>query len=191
MAKRATPKQGRVLKRTQGSPKNPAQPPAGEQTNKPAADLEAFHYHKGCIERAQASVAAVRKMLKTERRRASDAGINLADLDLVMKMAEQEPETVQATVNRIATYASWMGLAPGVQGNLFEAADDKADVLKVAEHEGYVEGLEGKTAEGDRYDPASEAGQARLTGWNRGQDVYRNRFQPLEQPTHPAPDATQ
>lgn len=192
MAKRATvPKKAPPLRVVSKSPKSAAQPPAGEaKTN--AADLETFHYHLGCIRRAQAAVAAVRKTLKTERRRASDAGINLGDLDLVMRMSEEEPETVQATVKRIATYAHWMGLAPGMQGDLFQAADEASDAEEKAELEGYKEGIEGVTAEGERYDAGNPVGQARLRGWNKGQDVYRTRFQPLEQPAkEPEPEAAE
>lgn len=175
MAKRAQVKQPRI-RVVSKSPIDPiAKTKDGESTTN-TADLEAFHYHLGCIRRAQAAVAAVRKTLKTERRRAQDAGINLGDLDLVMRMSEEEPETVQAAVKRIATYAYWMGLAPGVQADLFEAATDRQNEEEKAELEGYREGIEGVTPEGDRYDVANPIGQARLKGWNKGQEVLKERW---------------
>lgn len=180
MAKRATipaktkPPLQRVVSKQ--SPKSAAKP-KDPGTNGPAvADRETFHFHVGMIRRQQDKVAAERKFLKDARRKASDAGINLGDLDLAMRMSEQEPETVQESIKRMATYAHWMGLAPGIQADLFEAADSKRDFEKEAEEEGYVEGLEGKTAEGDRYDPANPVGQARMRGHRRGQDVVLQRF---------------
>lgn len=158
-------------------------PPASEENGHdkddnggPVADRETFHFHLGEIEKADAFVAVARKARKEKRRLASDAGIILHDLDTVMKMREEEPETVQEGIKRLATYAYWAGLAPGVQADLFTAADKRADKEKIAEEQGYVDGLEGKTAEGERYDAANPIGQARLRGWNRGQDVVKARF---------------
>lgn len=169
-----------VLKETKAA-KAAKQPDLGN-----GPDLETFHYHVGEIKRRQAAVAAVRKLLKDARRRAQDSGIVLHDLDTIVQMESEEPETVQAAIKRLATYAYWMGLSPGVQGDLFEAAAVAHDGETAAEQEGYVAGLEGETAEGDRYDTTSPIGQARLRGWRRGQDVVLQRFkQPAapEQPT--------
>lgn len=180
MAKRATPAPKKAPLRTVS--RKPATPPAQPPNDDNAADLETFHYHVGCIRRAREALELVKKTLKNERRRASDAGINLGDLDLVMKMSEEEPETVRATFNRMAKYANWMGLAPGVQGDLFANATDTNDAEEKAELEGYKEGIEGITAAGDRYDVSNPIGQARLRGWNKGQEVLATRFKPLENP---------
>ena len=145
-------------------------------------DLETFHYHVGEIARKTDAVAAVRKILKDARRRAQDAGIILHDLDTVVRMRDEEPETVQKAIKRLATYAYWMGLSPGVQGDLFEAATVAHSEEAAAEQQGYIEGLEGVTAEGDRYDMTNPIGQARLRGWRRGQDVVLQRFKPVEAP---------
>lgn len=177
MAKRATPQKGRVLQRTKGSPANPAKSTEEKEGNGPAtADRETFHYFVGEITKYDNQIAAIRKFRKDCRRKASDAGVNLADMDMVMKMREHEPETVQERIKRLAVYSHWMNLAPGIQADLFEAADAQIDAEKVAEDEGYVEGLEGKTATGERYDVANPIGQARLKGWNRGQDIIKERF---------------
>lgn len=193
MAKRASiPTKKPALRVVSKSPKSAAAPPKDEGTNTPAADRETFHYHVGIIRRQQDKIAAERKFLKDNRRKASDAGINLGDLDLTLKMSEQEPETVQESIKRLATYAHWMGLAPGVQTDLFEAADTRISAEKVAEDEGYVEGLEGKTADGERYDVTNDIGQARLRGWNRGQDVVKARFLSIQEPKEePESDAPQ
>lgn len=140
------------------------------------ADRETFHYHLGIIVQMKAAVDAHRKHLKNARRAAQDAGIVLHDLDTILKMREEEPETVQDGIRRLAQYAHWAGLAPGVQGDLFKDGLAKVDEVAKAEDEGYVDGLEGNTASGDRYDASTPAGQARLRGWNRGQDVIRKRF---------------
>jgi hypothetical protein len=142
----------------------------------PLADRESFHYHLGQIEQKQAIVASARKVLKEARRKAQDAGVTLKDLDHIMKMRDEEPETVQAGIKRLATYAYWAGLAPGVQLDMFEVASAALSAEKAAEDEGYIDGLEGKTAEGDRYDMTTKTGQARMKGWNRGQAVVHDRF---------------
>lgn len=139
-------------------------------------DQETFHIHLGQILKAKAQVEAVKKILKTARRAAQDNGLNLADLDEAMSMRDMEPETVQETIRRKAQYAAWMGLAPGIQPDMFTVADAKEDDEKAAEQEGYIDGLEGVTAKGERFDTSNPLGRARLKGWNRGQDVLKERM---------------
>lgn len=137
-------------------------------------DGDIFRIHVGLITQAQIAVNAVKKKLKEARRRAQDAGIILRDLDEAMAMRDQEPETVQETIRRKATYAEWMGISPGVvQGDLFIQEDPEEDELKKAEDEGYDDGLEGVTAKGERYDTSNPVGRARLKGWNKGQDKHK------------------
>lgn len=137
-----------------------------------------FRIHLGRIAKAKAAVEAAKKPLKAARREAQDAGINLRDLDEMIAMREQEPETVKATILRKATYASWMGISPGVvQGDLFAHADAEESDVQKAEREGYEDGLEGVTAKGDRYDTSNPIGKARLKGWNKGQEVLRRHLE--------------
>lgn len=139
---------------------------------------DVFRIHLGLIKKAQAAVDAVKKTLKTARREAQDAGINLRDMDEMLRMQDQEPETVKATILRKATYASWMGISPGVvQGDLFAHADAEESDVQKAEREGYEDGLEGVTAKGDRYDTSNPIGKARLKGWNKGQEVLRRHLE--------------
>ena len=95
-------------------------------------------------------------------------------------MSEHEPETVKDTIKRKAQYASWSNLAPPMQGDLF-AEEMKLDELKAAENEGYVEGLEGETAKGDRYDTTNPIGRARLKGWQKGQGVLLKHLEELSE----------
>jgi len=173
MVKALVAKKPRVLKDETAPP--PTEPAV---TNQP--DAETFHFHIGAIMRAQAVVAAHRKTLKTARRAAMDSGLNLADLDEIIRMREEEPETVMAGIKRKVQYAEWMGIAPkGTQGDLFKDAAPKMDAEKAAEDEGYREGIEGNKGpaiEPDRYDVSTPAGQARLRGWNAGQAVLQDRF---------------
>jgi hypothetical protein len=128
-----------------------------------------FRIHLGRIAKAKAAVEAAKKPLKAARREAQDAGINLRDLDEMIAMREQEPETVKDTILRKATYASWMGLAPGVkQGDLFAHADEEEDATKAAENEGYYDALEGNKNTGDRYDTTNPIGKARMKGFHKG-----------------------
>lgn len=173
MVKHLAAKKPRVLK-------DETAPPPGEQppTNQP--DAETLHYFIGAITRKQATIMAHRKELKTIRRSAMDAGLNLKDLDEVIRMKEEEPETIQAGLKRLVQYAEWLGLAPpGTQGDLFKNVAPKLDTEKAAEDEGYREGIEGNKGpaiEPDRYDVSTPVGQARLRGWNSGQKVLQERF---------------
>lgn len=139
-------------------------------------DQQSFHIHLGQILKAKSQVEAVKKILKTARRAALNGGINLADLDEAISMRDMEPETVQDTIRRKAQYAEWMGLAPGIQPDMFTAMVVRENDEKTADHDGYVDGLEGVTAEGPRYDTANPLGRARLKGWNRGQDILKERL---------------
>jgi hypothetical protein len=160
--------------------KDETAPPPGDATPTNQPDAETFHFHIGAIMRKQATIMAHRKEMKTIRRAAMDAGLNLADLDTVIKMREEEAETIQAGLKRLVQYAEWMGLAPkGTQGDLFKDAGPKIDAETMAEGEGYREGVEGNrgpAVEPDRYDVATSVGQARLRGWNAGQKVLHERF---------------
>lgn len=182
MVKSLEPKKPRVLKgdKPLRLVRN-TEPPASNQ-----ADAETFHYHVGAITRQQAKILAERKVLKDIRRAATDAGLNLASLDRIIRMRELEPETVQAEIRRDVQYAEWLGLAPaGTQGDLFKDLTDKLDAEQAAENEGYRLGIEangGPAIEPERYDPASEIGQARLRGWNKGQAVLHERFLSKQKP---------
>lgn len=175
MVKSLEPKKPRVLKdKTPLKLVKNSDTPASNQP-----DAEAFHYHLGAITRKNATLLAHRKELKEIRRAAMDAGINLRDLDTVIKMRELEPETVQADISRLVQYAQWMGLAPGTQPDLFKDVAPKVDAEKAAEDESYRDGIEGNKGpaiEPERYDASTPVGQARLRGWNRGQEVLRERF---------------
>lgn len=171
MVKSLEPKKPRVL-RVVGKAETP---PAA--TNQP--DAEVFHFHLGSIVRKNATIQAHRKELKEIRRAAMDAGLNLRDLDTIIKMRELEPETVQADISRLVQYAQWIGLAPGTQPDLFKDVAPKVDLEQAAEDEGYRLGIEangGPAVEPDRYDTSSPVGQARLRGWNKGQAVLHERF---------------
>lgn len=179
MVKTLEPKKPRVLKdkSQQPAPKQGAKKQATVLTNQP--DAETFHYHLGAITRQQAKILAERKVLKDIRRAATDAGLNLATMDRMIRMRELEPETVQEEIRRDVQYAVWMGLAPGTQIDLFKDAAPQVDLEIAAENEGYRDGIEGNKGpaiEPERYDTTSAVGQARLRGWNKGQDVLRERF---------------
>ena len=164
--------------------KSDTQKPAAALTPPTNLDAETFHFHLGIIIQMNARKAAVAKLVKQARRSAVDAGLNLETLDRTIRNRELEPETVQQNILREWQYNHWAGLAPGVQPDLFSAADSKQEDESKWEHEGYVGGLEGETAhENPRYDTSGPAGQARLRGWNKGQAVIAERFKPTETQT--------
>lgn len=160
MVRSATLKKPHVLK-----DQSQTELPAG--ANMLSGDI--FRIHLGRIAKAKAALEAPKKALKAARREAQDAGINLKDLDEMISMREQQPETVKATILRKATYASWMGLAPGVvQADLFVHADEEEDAIKAAENEGYYDALEGNKNTGERYDTSNPIGKARMKGFHKG-----------------------
>jgi hypothetical protein len=138
-------------------------------------DQESYHYHKGAIMRQLAKVEAEKKVLKAARRAAQDAGLVLEDVDYAIKNKDKEPETIQANVARRIQYMAWDGLAPGTQADLFKMPSARNEI-EIAEQEGYIAGLEGESAIGDRYDSGNPIGQARLKGHARGQTVLHDRF---------------
>lgn len=176
MVKTLEPKKPRILKDKTAKPPRVAAAPAA--SNQP--DAETFHYHIGAIVRQQAKILAERKVMKDIRRAANDAGLNLASLDRMIKMRELEPETVQAEIKRDVQYAEWMGLAPiGAQGDLFKDLTKSLDEEQAAENEAYRDGIEGNKGpaiEPERYDMTTIIGQARMRGWNKGQEVLHERF---------------
>lgn len=182
MVKTLEPKKPRVLKDKSATPK--AAKPLPPPTNQP--DAETFHFHLGSIIRKRATIEAHRKELKALRRAAMDAGLNLADLDWAIRIREVEPETIQSELKRRVQYAEWLGtVPPGTQGDLFAHGAAAIDAEKAAENEGYRDGIEGNKGpaiEPERYDTSSEIGQARLRGWNKGQEVLHERFL-AKQPT--------
>ena len=132
---------------------------------------DVFRIHLGLIKKAKAALDAVKNTPKNARREAHDAGINSRDLDEMLSMQDMESETVKQTILRKATYASWMGISPGVvQGDLFVHADESDDQIKMAELEGYNDALEGNKCTGDRYDTTNPVGKARMKGFHKRQE---------------------
>lgn len=147
-------------------------PPVGD--NLP--DRETFHYFVGLIDAEDAKVDAARQARKDVRRRATDAGLSLEVIDLLRKKRDKEYDTAGGWIQSLMQAFKWMGLPVAVQPNLFPEDAKIQSLNERAEEEGRIDGLEGKTAEGDRYDPTTETGQARLRGWNEGQRIIRERF---------------
>jgi hypothetical protein len=166
MVKHLAAKKPRVLK----DETVPESPPSN------MADRETFHWFLGRVVAKKATLDAHRKEMKAIRREAQDAGIVLKDLDHVLRLREEEPETVQEGLRRLVQYANWVGLAPGTQTDLFKDVAPKVDAEEKAYQEGKIDGLEGVSAQGERYDTANPLGQARLRGWNDGQKVIYDRF---------------
>lgn len=149
-------------------------PPPAPPSNAP--DRETFHYFVGLIDIEDGKVAAARKARKDVRRRASDAGLSLEIVDLLRRKRDKEAETAGSWIQSLMEGFKWMGLKAAVQLSLFPEEHEKQSVTDRAEMEGYVDGLEGKSAVGDRYEATNELSQARLKGWHRGQAVIQKRF---------------
>ncbi len=150
-----------------------------EETEAPAGnapDRECFHYYVGQIEAQNQLCANARMLRKKVRRSATDAGLNLARIDLLLKRRDNDGETAEEWLGDLVKEAVWMGMTPESQLDLFEEDKKHRTLEQVAEEQGYVEGLEARDPAGERYDASTPTGQARLRGWHKGQAVIQERW---------------
>lgn len=140
-------------------------------------DLETYLYHKGLIEQADAGRKAAHKIYKSKRRDAMDAGIRLGDLDLVARIAKMEDTKPAEWVAGIIQYFRFERTYDSDgQADLFDQKEIDAAVVAKAATEGYEAGLMGRNADSCPHDHSTAAYQAWSKGWNRGQDVIKERF---------------
>lgn len=170
MVKSATKTPLKIVK----SEKPAALPPP---TNGEPLDAETFHAHVGFMTQMKARKDAAAKLYKKTRTDAAHAGLVMEEVDEYIRMRDMDPEKAKEKLKRKFQYMTWGNMTRGLnEDDLFAFADAKDSSEAQAEQEGYIEGLEGKTADGDRYDSANEIGQARLRGHARGQTVLQDRF---------------
>lgn len=155
-------------------PTKPAKPP---ETNGEPLDAETFHAHIGFMTQMKARKDAAAKLYKKTRQSAQNAGLVMDEADEYMRMRDMDPVKAQEKLKRKFQYMTWGNMTRGLnEDDLFAFADAKESSEAQAEQEGFIEGLEGKTAEGERFDTTTEIGRARLQGHYRGQKVLQDRF---------------
>lgn len=140
-------------------------------------DRETMLYFLGQMMDVKAEIDAVTKPLKDKlkalKRAAKDNGLFMEELKLVEKLLTKElDETPEDKARRTAQYLAWAGFMPkGLQLELplnsKSTADERLDEI------GYQYGLLGKTLP---HEEGTDAWQKAMVGWNRGQEVQKQRF---------------
>jgi hypothetical protein len=157
-------------------------PKAVEGSN--AVDADTVLLFLGKIQQEEAKVAAVKKRLNKVWKLALNAGIVRKDLELVRKFADQDPDTVLATIGRIRQYAQWLDVPIGSQLSLFEIPTSSilssAELGERAYRAGYVLGVTGKNPDDEAYPLGHEHRTSHHDGWSAGQKVLLDRIQPID-----------
>jgi hypothetical protein len=157
-------------------------PKAVEGSN--AVDADTVLLFLGKIQQEEAKVAAVKKRLNKVWKLALNAGIVRKDLELVRKFADQDPDTVLATIGRIRQYAQWLDVPIGSQLSLFEIPTSSilssAELGERAYRAGYVLGITGKNPDDEAYPLGHEHRTRHHDGWSAGQKVLLDRIQPID-----------
>lgn len=148
-----------------------------EQVETNGPDRETLLYFLGQIMEIKDTITAVTKphkdRLKVVKRAAKDHGLYIAEIREIEKLLTKElDETPEEKVARRRQYEAWAGIVPkGLQLDLpltsKSTADDRLEDM------GYQYGLLGKTLP---HEEGTEAWQKAMAGWNRGQDVLKERF---------------
>lgn len=151
---------------------------------------ETFLYFLGEIMAAEDAIEAAcktpKEKLKTVKRAAKDHGIDIGSLNIVKKMLTKEmDETPERRAKTIAMYSQWSGIFPrGFQLELDLPA--KAPANDKLEEQGYRLGMMGKNLP---YEEGTDAWQAAMVGWNKGQDVRKAEFKNAAKPKKVNPKA--
>lgn len=161
-------------------------------------DADTLLVYLGQIQQEEAKVKLAKQRLNKVWKLAINAGIVRKDLELVLKFADMDPDTVLGTIARIKDYAQWLEIPIGKQLSLFEIPNSSIlssdELAERAYRAGYVLGVQGKNPDDQAYPPLTDLGQRHLEGWGAGQRVHLERIKPIEiamdaatQPEAPSP----
>ena len=149
-----------------------------------APDADTVLVFLGRIRQEEARVAVAKKRLGKLWKLALNAGIVRKDLELVRKFADQDPDSVLATIGRIRQYAQWLDVPVGSQLSLLDIPASSilsSDELgERAFRAGYVLGITGLNPDDDAYPMAHEHRSSHQDGWSAGQKVLLDRIQPID-----------
>ncbi len=158
--------------------------PAKVEAGSNGVDADTVLVYLGKIAQEEARVATAKKRLNKVWKLALNEGIVRKDLELVRKFADQDPETVLATIARIKQYAQWLDVPIGQQLSLLEGPTGgilKADEwTERAYRAGYVNGLRGLDPDAQAYPVDNEFHQDHMKGWHAGQKVHLDRIAPID-----------
>lgn len=158
--------------------------PAKTDAASNGVDADTVLLYLGKIEQEEAIVARAKKRLNKVWKLALNEGIVRKDLELVRKFADQDAETVLATLARIKQYAQWMDVPIGQQMSLLEGPT--GSILKTDEwadrayRTGYVLGIRGLNPDDQAYPVDNEFHQQHVNGWHAGQKVHLDRIAKID-----------
>lgn len=148
-----------------------------------AVDADTLLVYLGQIQKEEANVKAAKQRLNKVWKLAINAGIVRKDLELVLKFADMDPDTVLGTIARIKDYAQWLEIPIGKQLSLFEIPSSSIlsqdELGERAYRAGYVLGVQAKDPDEQAYPPLTDLGQKHMEGYNAGQKVHLDRIQPI------------
>lgn len=145
-----------------------------------AADAETVLLFVGQYKKQMDKVAAEKKIAGKIKKLAINSGIVWKDLELVLKYAELEPETVLDNWTRQKKYAEFLGLPIGKQLALFEVPTSSimssSERGVVAFNAGRALGIMGQNPDTQAFPVDNEHHQRHMEGWHDGQKVLLNRI---------------
>ena len=152
-----------------------------------APDKDTLLYFVGQIIAAEAARDIALKphkdKIKSIKRAAKDHGLFMEELKLVMMLMTTEmDETPEVKTRRIVKYLGDAGLlSREISGQLdmFQTLPASASKNDKLEEQGYQLGLLGKSVP---HEEGSDAWQAMMVGWNKGQQVLKDRFKGASKP---------
>ena len=144
------------------------------------ADAETVLLFVGQYKKQMEKVAAEKKIAGKIKKLAINSGIVWKDLELVLKYAELEPETVLDNWTRQKKYAEFLGLPIGKQLALFEVPTSSimssSEMGTLAFNAGRALGIMGQNPDTQAYPVDNEHHQRHMEGWHDGQKVLLNRI---------------
>jgi hypothetical protein len=157
------------------------------KTNSPPAtngpDAETVLLFVGQYKKQMEKVAAEKKIAGKIKKLAINSGIVWKDLELVLKYAELEPETVLDNWTRQKKYAEFLGLPIGKQLALFEVPTSSimssSEMGPLAFNAGRALGIMGQNPDTQAYPVDNEHHQRHMEGWHEGQKILLDRIQPI------------
>lgn len=112
---------------------------------------------------ANEKLAAANEIRKRVRKTIKARGIELGDLDAVVRMADWDREEVRAKFDRTRKYAEWLGLPVGVQGDMFSGMTGEQKAAAEWESTGRTHYLAGRPAQ-----PPEDCPEPYKLNWMRG-----------------------
>ena len=186
------PEQGKIVDM---SAEKAARQIPDETLNNQSTDKETLLHFVGLLiaaEEAKAKAMQPHKdKIKAIKRAAKDHGLFMEELKMVMTLMTAElDETPEVKTRRIVKYLGDAGLlSREISGQLemFDTLPASAPASAKLEEQGYQLGLLGKDVP---HEEGTDAWQSAMIGWNKGQQVLKDRFKNSTKPKpEPKPKA--